>query len=82
MLISRVTLDYATTTTYNPFDPFSPPSNRALATRLPSAISAFVIPPANRRGSANFFDLLEKLELWSHVDARGDGRMGRGWVPT
>lgn len=38
-------------------------NSMALSIPLPTAISAFVIPPLNRRGggSANFFDLVERL---------------------
>ena len=39
-----------------------------LSVPLPSAVSAFVVP---RRGSANFFDLLERAEVWSRLDQLG-----------
>jgi hypothetical protein len=36
----------------------------ALSTRIPGALSAFVIP----RESANFFDLLERYEVWTRLE--------------
>lgn len=43
--------------------PFDTGPSLALSIPLPTAISAFVIPAGSRR-SANFFDLLEGLEVW------------------
>jgi len=74
-LISRVTLEYAQVNTSRPFDTPS----YALAIPLPTAISAFVIPSTNRR-SANFFDLLEGLEVWRILGGEGD--VGWGRIPT
>lgn len=78
-----VTLDYATST-YYPSDPFNPshPGGYALSIPLPSAISAFVVP---HRGSANFFDVLESLHLWSRLEAVGVVTQvagGEGYVPV
>lgn len=36
----------------------------ALSTRIPGAISAFVIP----RESANFFDMMERYEVWKRLE--------------
>jgi hypothetical protein len=72
-LTDRVTLEYAQMTNYRLFDPAGTGSgpSLALAIPLPSAISAFVIPSLNRRGSVNFFDLVERF--------LGPGEDG-GWV--
>ena len=35
---------------------------------LPSAISTFILP---HRDSANFFDLLERLDVWRRLDELG-----------
>lgn len=35
---------------------------------LPNGLSRFLVP---RRGSANFFDLLEKMDLWRRLDRLG-----------
>jgi hypothetical protein len=49
----------------------------ALSTRIPGAVSAFVLP----RESANFFDLLERYEVWRRVErvlAAAVGANGEG----
>lgn len=73
----RVTLDYATSSTYlSHLDPFSINQSSAAAGQLglsiplPTAISAFVV---RHRGSANFFDLLERVEVWRTVQRFGVG---------
>ncbi|RSH89041.1 hypothetical protein EHS25_002703 [Saitozyma podzolica] len=81
--VFRVTLDYATSA-YYPSDPLNPshPGGYALSIPLPSAISAFVVP---HRGSANFFDVLESLHLWSRLEAVGVVTQvagGEGYVPV
>lgn len=87
----RVTLDYASSAAHlASSDPFSlAASARAIAVPLPSAISAFILP---HRDSANFFDLLDRLELWKRIDelgalsapglAEGARILGVGGVPT
>lgn len=70
-LISRVTLDYATSAHHlSGLDPFalSAANSFALSVPLPTAISAFIVP---HRGSANFFDLLERMDLWKRLDELG-----------
>jgi len=50
-------------------DPFSLAANaQALSVPLPSAISTFILP---HRDSANFFDLLERLDVWRRLDELG-----------
>lgn len=70
-------MEYASPTQHRLLDPSSAPSF-ALSIPLPSAVSAFVIPQGNRRGSANFFDLLEQLEVWKYLDMAGTGLAGDG----
>lgn len=72
-LTTSVTLEYAQMTNYRLFDPAGTGSGPSLALSipLPSAVSAFVIPAMSRRGSANFFDLIERF--------LGSGEEG-GWV--
>lgn len=65
LILCRVTLDY--TSSLNPHSNTFQTINlnpHALSTRIPGAISAFVIP----RESANFFDLLERYEVWKRVE--------------
>ena len=90
-LTRRVTLDYATSSAHlASLDPFSLVANaQAVAVPLPTAISAFILP---RHNSANFFDVLERLELWRRLDelgvmsgpavAEGARMLGVGGVPT
>jgi hypothetical protein len=70
---TSVTLEYAQMTNYRLFDPAGTGSGPSLALSipLPSAVSAFVIPAMCRRGSANFFDLIERF--------LGSGEDG-GWI--
>lgn len=62
-------------------DPLSIPrsgSGYSLSVPLPSAVSSFVVP---HRGSANFFDLLERAEIWRVLDQLGLlGDLGAGVV--
>lgn len=41
-----------------------------LSVALPTAVSGFVVP---HRGSVNFFDLLERVEVWKVFEALGIG---------
>lgn len=66
-----MTLDYASSAHHlSGLDPFAlnGANSFALAVPLPTAISAFIVP---HRGSANFFDLLEKMDLWRRLDEMG-----------
>lgn len=64
-------MEYASpSSNYRLLDPSSAPAF-ALSIPLPSAVSAFIIPSGNRRSSANFFDLLEQLEVWKYLDMAG-----------
>jgi len=84
-----VTLDYASSAHHlSHLDPFSLAANaQALSVPLPTAISTFIIP---HRDSANFFDLLERLDLWRRLDELGvlsgpavaEGVRMLGGVPT
>jgi hypothetical protein len=61
-------VDYATSSHYlSHLDPFSLKHSRnmALSIPLPTAVSGFVV---KHRSSANFFDLLEKVDIWKYVD--------------
>ncbi len=70
LMALRVTLDYATSTHHlSTLDPFAP-STFALSIPLPTAVSAFVIP---HKSSANFFDLIERAELWRRLEGWGVG---------
>ncbi|EIW66000.1 hypothetical protein TREMEDRAFT_66094 [Tremella mesenterica DSM 1558] len=77
-----VTLDYATSSAYlASLDPFHPSSHiRGLGTGLsiplPSTLSTFVIP---HRGSANFFDLLERVGVWTVSSGLGEWAFGTAW---
>ena len=72
---SRVTMEYAAPS-YHISDPAQP--DYSLSIPMPSALSAFVIPSGSRRGSTNFFDLLEQLEVWKYLDLVGTGLDGDG----
>lgn len=63
-------MEYASISSPYRLDPGAP--SFALSIPLPTAVSAFVIPPSHRR-SANFFDLLEQLEVWRYLDKLGVG---------
>ena len=78
-LMKRVTLEYAQMASNHPFDPSQGSTSLSLSVPLPTAISAFIIP-GNRRGSVNFFDLLEGSEVWRVLG--GDEGLGTGmrWV--
>ncbi|ORY26336.1 hypothetical protein BCR39DRAFT_560592 [Naematelia encephala] len=75
--VFRVTLDYATSASYlAQLDPFAlhvssrAAANLGLTIPLPTAVSAFVV---QHRGSANFFDLMESLEVWRYLEKLGIG---------
>lgn len=64
-------MDYATSAHYvSGLDPFALNSanSYALSVPLPTALSAFIVP---HRNSANFFDLLERMDLWRRLDDLG-----------
>jgi hypothetical protein len=80
-LMNRVTLEYAQMASNHPFNPSQGTGSSlslSLSVPLPTAISAFIIP-GNRRGSVNFFDLLEGLEVWRVLGGE-DAVVGRRWV--
>lgn len=76
-------MEYASTSHHRLLDPASSTGpSLALSIPLPTAISAFIIPQTHRR-SANFFDLLEQLELWRYLDQLGGGGLddpGGAWA--
>jgi len=78
-LMKRVTLEYAQMASNHPFDPSQGSTSLSLSVPLPTAISAFIIP-GNRRGSVNFFDLLEGLEVWRVLGGDEGLGTGRRWV--
>lgn len=78
-LMKRVTLEYAQMASNHPFDPSQGSTSLSLSVPLPTAISAFIIP-GNRRGSVNFFDLLEGLEVWRVLGGEEGLGTGRRWV--
>ena len=80
-------MDYATSARYiASLDPFVP-TNMVLRVPLPPAMSAFAIP---HRTSANFFDLIERAEVWRRLEGLGVVKVGMvaegvkmlGGVPT
>ncbi|ORX35586.1 hypothetical protein BD324DRAFT_652135 [Kockovaella imperatae] len=87
--VFRVTLDYAQSTAFlasiDPFSPLlSPTRHLAMAVPNPSSLSIFAVP---HRGSANFFDLVERAHVWKFLHTWDSATLGDevrmlGGVPT